>query len=247
VNATLRSELFKHRSTRTDLGLFGGMLVLVLLAVILHGLTLPADELGSVSRQLMVLGPGQIIGTLFAALLGAMSITGEVRHGTIRPTFLVTPWRGRVVAAKVAASALIGAGFGLAAAAVAAGTAASILPARGIEIELDAGDFALMMVAGGAAAAFWAVIGVGVGAVVRNQVTALVGVSAWLLFVESLLSDNDTIVDVGRYAPGAAAAALTGQDPDRLLAPTLGLGLLIAYAAAIAVAGSIAMIRRDVG
>src|SRR5947207_1798861 len=96
------------------------MLGLVLLAVLLHGFGLPAGDLGSTHVQLMVLGRGEFLGALFAALLGAMSITAEIRHGTIRPTFLVTPRRHRVVAAKVAASVLIGAGFGLVAGAVAA-------------------------------------------------------------------------------------------------------------------------------
>ena len=246
MNATLRAELVKHRTTRTDLGLFSGMLGLVLLAVLLHGLTLPADELASTPRQLMVFGPGQIIGTLFAALLGAMTITAEYRHGTIRPTLLATPKRAKVVAAKIATSATIGAGFGLAAGAVTAGAATSTLTARGIDIQLDSSDYTQLIIGGGIAAGLWAAIGGGLSAIFRHQVPTLVGLSAWLLFVESLLGDNDTIVEVGRYAPGAAAAALTGQDPDRLLAPTAGLILLIMYATAAALAGTRATAHRDV-
>jgi ABC-type transport system involved in multi-copper enzyme maturation permease subunit len=98
------------------------MLGLVLFVVLLHGFGLAIGNFDSTSKQLTVLfGWGEVLGVLFAALLGAMSITGEIRHGTIRPTFLVTPWRGRVVAAKVCASMLTGAGFGLVAGAVAAG------------------------------------------------------------------------------------------------------------------------------
>jgi hypothetical protein len=52
--------------------------------------------------------------------------------------------------------------------------------------------------------------------------------------------------DVGRFAPGAAAAAISGQDPDKLLAPAVGLALLVLYTAAAAIAGSIAIARRDV-
>ena len=63
--------------------------------------------------SLDVFGRGEFLGALFAALLGALSITTEIRHGTIRPTFLFTPRRGRVLWAKVWASVLIGAGFGL--------------------------------------------------------------------------------------------------------------------------------------
>jgi hypothetical protein len=50
----------------------------------------------------------------------------------------------------------------------------------------------------------------------------------------------------GRFAPGAAAAAITGLDRDRLLAPALGALLLALYAAATGAAGTIATLRRDV-
>ena len=142
----MSAALFKQRSTRTGLGLFGAMLGLVLFAMLLHGFGLPAGNFDSTSKQLTVLFPwGEVLGALFAALLGAMSITGEIRHGTIRPTFLVTPWRRRVVAAKVWASMLIGTGFGLVAGAVAAGVGTTALRARGIDIRLDAGDYALLV------------------------------------------------------------------------------------------------------
>jgi ABC-2 type transport system permease protein len=247
VTAQVRSELLKQRSTRTNVGLFAGMLGLVLLAVLLHGFGLPAENITSASDQLMVFGRGEFLGALFAALLGAMSITAEIRHGTIRPTFLVSPLRGRVVAAKVWVSTVIGAGFGLAASALAAGVGTAALGARGIDIQLDGGDYALLVAGGAAAAALWAAIGVGLGAVVRSQVPTVVGISAWLLFIEGLLvGDVAGVTDIGRFAPGAAAAAISGQDPDTLLAPAVGLVLLALYAAAAAVAGSLATSRRDV-
>jgi ABC-2 type transport system permease protein len=248
VRAQLRSELLKQRSTRTNLGLFAGMLGLVLFAVLLHGFGLPADSLDGTSEQLMVFGRGEVLGALFGALLGALSITSETRHGTIRPTFLTSPWRARVVAAKVWVSTLIGAAFGLAAAGLAAGAASAALRARGVDVQLGGGDYALLVAGGAAAAALWAAIGVGVGAIVRNQVPALIGISAWLLFVEGLLAGDLAagISDVRRFAPGAAAEAITGQDPDTLLAPALGLLLLALYATAAAVAGALATTRRDV-
>ena len=249
MRALLRAELLKQRSTRTVLGLFAAMLGLVLLAVVLHGLGLPADDLGSTDVQLMVFGRGEFLGVLFAALLGAMSITAEIRHGTIRSTFLVTPRRGRVVAAKVSVSILLGTGFGLAAGAVAAAAGTAALRARGIEVQLDQGDHALMIVGSAAAAALWAAIGVGLGALVRNQVPTLIGICAWLLFVEGLLAGDITggLGDIGRLLPGAAAAAISGQDPETLLAPAVGLVLLASYAAATALAGALATSRRDVG
>jgi ABC-type transport system involved in multi-copper enzyme maturation permease subunit len=194
-----------------------------------------------------VFARGEFLGALFAALLGAMSITGEIRHGTIRPTFLVTPSRGRVLAAKVLVSGIIGAGFGLVAGALAAGVGTAALRARGIEVRLDAGDYTLLIAGAAAATALWAAIGVGLGALLRNQVSALVGICAWLLFVEGLLvGDVADIAEVGRFAPGAAGEAITGQNPDTLLAPGFGLLVLTLYAIGVTVAGSLATSRRDV-
>jgi ABC-2 type transport system permease protein len=245
MKAELRSEVFKQRSTRTGLALLAALVVLVAVAVILHVWGFAADDLAQKSNQLEVFNPGQLLGSLFAALLGAMSITSEIRYGTIRSTFLVTPWRSRVVAAKAAASTALGAGFGLAAAVVATAVGAAALGARGIDVQLASGDYALILAGGAASAALWAAIGVGVGALVRNQVPALVGLCAWILFVEGLLV-GDTLEDIGRFTPGAAAAALSGQDSDTLLPPAFALLLLALYAAAAALTGTRATTRRDV-
>ncbi|HJU02363.1 MAG TPA: ABC transporter permease [Actinomycetes bacterium] len=248
MTALLSSELLKQRSTRATLSLFVAMIGLVLLAVLLHGFGLRAEALGDRHVQLMVLGRGELLGVLFAALLGALSITAEIRHGTIRPTFLFSPRRGRVVAAKIVVSVLVGAGFGLVAGAVATAAGTAALRARGIDVQLDGRDDALLVFGSATAAALWAAIGVGLGALVRNQVPTLIGICAWLLFVEGLLGDaTGGLGDVGRILPGAAAAAISGQDPGTLLAPAVGLVLLVAYAAAAALAGAIATSRRDVG
>jgi ABC-2 type transport system permease protein len=244
VTPQLRAELLKHRSTSTNLGLLLAMLTLVLLAVLLHALTLPADRLDSAANQVEVFRFGPLLGALFAGLVGAMSITGEIRHGTIRPTFLTTPRRGRVVAAKIVASGLLGIVFGLVAVGVALGVGSAALAARGIPITLDGSDYTLMPIGGIAAAALWAAIGLGLGALVRNQVATLVAIFLWLFFVENLLLDF--VPGAGRFAPGAAAAAITGLDRETLLAPALGALLLSIYAAVIAAAGLVATFRSDV-
>jgi ABC-2 type transport system permease protein len=129
---------------------------------------------------------------------------------------------------------------------VAAGAAA--FRARGIDLRLDGGDYVLLVAGATGAAALWAAIGVGVGAVVRHQVPTVVGICAWLLFVEGLLAgDLVGLGDVFKFLPGSAAAAISGQEPGTLLAPGLGLVLLGAYAAAAALVGALATSRRDVG
>src|SRR5262249_43426932 len=110
VIAQTRAELLKIRSTRTTLGLFLAMVALVLLIVILRTLLDHPESLSEAGSQRDIFGLGSIA-ALFAALAGVLVVTNEFRFGTIRPTFLFTPRRSRVILAKIAASLLTGVGF----------------------------------------------------------------------------------------------------------------------------------------
>jgi ABC-type transport system involved in multi-copper enzyme maturation permease subunit len=248
MSAALRSELLKQRTTRTNTGLLLSLVGLVLFVVVFHGVILPKGELAHRTNQVTLLGWGTVLGALFAALLGATSVTGEFRYGTIRPTLLATPKRRDVVTAKVCAGALAGIALGLVAEGLAAGLGSGALAARGIHLRLDAGDYVLLVLGGSAAAGLWAAIGVGIAALVRNQTATIVGLCAWLLLIETLLLGD--LPAVGRFAPGGAAGALAGAtaapNPAKLLAPVLGALLLAAYAVAITAAASVATIRRDI-
>lgn len=244
----LRSELLKQRTTRSSLALLLWMLGLIVIVVLLHAFALDATSLAKASNQPKVYGWGTSIGALFAALVGAISVTGEYRYGTIRPTLLATPDRARMIVAKVLASALAGALVGLLAEALVCTIASAGLAARGIHITLSAGDFVQMLFGGAAAAALWGAIGTGIGAIVKNQVGALVALCVWLLLLESILLGN--VPSAAKFSPGASAGALAGMiqnaSGSSLLAPGLGALLLAGYGLAIAAAGLIATERRDI-
>jgi len=248
VSRLVSSELLKQRTTRTSLLLLVWMTGLILLVVLLHVLSLSTGHISTSDGQLKVVGWGTSIAALFASLLGAMSITAEIRHGTIRPTFLATPRRGRVITAKLIAGALTGVAIGLLAEGLTAAIEAAGLAARGIHIQLTAGDYLQLFAGGAAAGALFAAIGVGLGAIVRQQVGAIVALCVWLLLIETTLIGN--IPSAGKYAPGAAAGAIAGaiqtQTPAKLVAPALGLLLLAVYAAIAAGAGALLTNRRDV-
>jgi ABC-type transport system involved in multi-copper enzyme maturation permease subunit len=248
MRALIKSELLKQRTTRTSLILLGCMVGLILLVVLLHVLSLSTQHLSQQDGQLKVVGWGTGIGALFASLLGAMSITSEIRHGTIRPTFLATPRRERVVASKLAAGALTGLAVGLLAETLTAAIEAAGLAVRGIHIQLTAANYLQLLAGGAAAGALFAAIGLGLGAVVRQQVGAVVGLCVWLLLIETTLIGN--IPSAGKFAPGAAAGAIAGaiqtQSATKLIAPGVGVLLLAAYAAIAAAAGTVLTNRRDV-
>src|SRR6266516_48971 len=246
MKAQLRSELYKLRSTWTVASVVAAMLALVTLAVLLHGFGLSASRLRSLPDQRGVFTDvGVNLGALFAGLLGALSITGEIRSGTIRPTLLVTPRRGLVIAAKAVTALAAGFVAGVISAGAAAGAGSAALASRGLTIQLGAGDYA-QLILGGAAAAMWALIGLGLGAVIRAQVPAIVALFAWLLFVENIIGGD--LPSVNRFAPGALALALAGQQRTGILGTPAVAAFLLAFYAALAVAvGRTAMTRRDIG
>lgn len=247
--AQLRCELLKQRTTRVTRALLLWMIVLIVLIVLLHSFGLSASTLRVGGNQPKVYGWGTSIGALFAALLGALSITSEIRIGTIRPTFLATPNRTLVIGAKVIAAAIGGVGVGLAAEALVSVIASAAFAIRGIPIAITAADFAQMLAGGAAAAALWAAIGTGVGAIVRSQVGAVVGLCVWLLLIESVLAGE--VPSAGRFTPGSSAGALAGMLQSagslKLVTPTVGGLLLIAYAAVAAAAGAFTTEKRDLG
>ncbi len=243
MSAQLRAELLKVRSTRTTIGLVVGMVALVLLFVVLTASLSGVSEISTADDQLGMYGIGAFSG-LFSALAGIMLVTGEFRFGTIRPTLLFTPRRNRVIGAKAAAALIAGLVFGVLGTALAVGVGAAILKGRGIGISPSGSDFALLAAGTVAAAALWGTIGVGVGAVVRNQVGAIIGLLAWGFVVENLLFA--LAPSYGRFTPGEAQNALMGQSDSHLLDPLPAAAVLVAWTVAAAVAGAAVTNRRDV-
>ncbi len=94
------------------------------------------------------------------------------------------------------------------------------------------------------ATALWGAIGVGLGAIVRNQVGAIIGLLAWGFVVENLLFAF--VPSVGRFAPVHAQDALIGLTTKHLLHPTPGGLMLIAWTAALGLIGAALAARRDV-
>lgn len=238
-----RSELLKIRSTRTTLGLLLTMIALVLLFALLGGLLTKANGLDEAGEQRDQLGIGGIA-TIFAALAGVLVVTSEYRFGTIRPTFVFTPRRWRVVGAKLVASTAAG----LALAAVAIGLTwaigVAILSGRGIALALDAGDVLLIVLGGFAAAALWGAIGAGLGSILHNQVASVIALLVWVFVLENVLFGF--VPSVGRFGPAHAGDALSGMTGDHLLPAAAGGGMLVAWAAALGAAGLVLTARRDV-
>ena len=241
--AQLRSEFVKLRSTRTNLGLLAGMIGLVLFIVLVMGFAVDETELATREHQTAMFSLG-LAGGFIAALIGVMVICSEFRHGTIPPTFVFTPKRGRVLTAKVVTSLALGTFFGLITEALAFGTGAAVLAIRGAELGLSTEKVLLTVLGSTAVAALMAALGVGFGALVRNQVLAVIGLIVWLMVVENTIMSLSP--DIGRFFPLAAGDAMTGIEAEELLSATAGALVLVGYVAAFFAAGTLMTLRKDV-
>lgn len=238
MSALFRSELLKLRTTRTAV-----VLALALLAITAAGavgILLLSDESGLDLQT--GLPAAASFATLFALLFGILVMTGEFRHGTATPTFLVSPVRERVVAAKALAATLGGLALALAASALVYLISILWLAAQGDEIHLFESEPLGTVAAIAAGSAIWGGLGVGVGALVRSQVGAMIGVLVWALIVENII--GGLLPDVGPYLPGRALTAIFG-DPGEGLTVWGGVGVSLAYTAVFCVAGTLLVSRRD--
>jgi ABC-2 type transport system permease protein len=196
------------------------------------------------------------VGYLLTLTIGVMQIGSEYRHKTITSTFLGTPKRAEVMGAKVIALLGIGAIYGVISLVGSVVAGAIVLNARGFAPFPEAGVFrtlALSLLVLG----LWALVGLGAGILIPNQVAALlisVGV-AWI--VEPLAGFGLSFWTWGRehivpYLPSQATSAMVsgvtqgGGRDVHLLAWWGGALVLAAYAAAMAGFGSWRTVRADI-
>ncbi|HEY1762993.1 MAG TPA: hypothetical protein VGG17_10400 [Acidimicrobiales bacterium] len=243
MRAQIRAELLKIRSTRTTLGLLLGMVGLILLVALLTGLLSKTPSLLGADNQRNMLSLGSTAG-IFSALSGVLLITSEYRYGTIRPTYLFTPKRQNVLASKLAAGAIAGLIFGVIGEGLGFGIGEIILVARGIPLSLGGASLTLLLLGTLATTTLWGVIGVGLGAIVRNQVGSIIALLAWGLVVDNLLFG--LVPAVGRFMPTYAEDAFLGLTTNHLLSPTAGAITLVGWAVLLALVALPLVSRRDV-
>ena len=247
-------ELERAWRTRTTWVLAGAMVVVTALVTFgaTHQAALPGSgtAAGAATTAAAVAPPVQELRMvlsgiaalrIFVVLLGILCVTTEYQHGDIVWRFLAEPSRAVVIAAKAGACAVIGALLGIVTLQI--GTLIEIgFGGPGATFGLSSGE-AIHAVAGAVlSAALAGVLGVGIGAAVRNQTAAVVGALVGVLLVEPML--GALVPRLSAYLPTAAAAAASGH--AAALGWLGGLILSFAYAALAVVGGSVLCIRRDV-
>ncbi|MGH9018432.1 MAG: hypothetical protein ACRDY1_11850 [Acidimicrobiales bacterium] len=217
---------------------------------------------------------------LLALVLGILVITGEYRHKTVTPTFLAEPRRGRVVLAKLGtafgggialgvATMVMGLVLGLIV--VALKVHSCVRLARPIQVEQGlaqaacAAQHGIFFVATShqmwhtwghiapgiiLGTALFAIYGLGLGALLKNQVVAIVVGLGFTLVVETIIAA--VWPGIGEYLPGLAASALEDAGrtsfggPVQLLPWWGGAVMLVVYGVALSFVGTVTTLRCDV-
>ena len=252
MSALLRAELLKLRSTRLPLGLFLGTLAMVAVTVAVSVPNAGAQDVPLTldDPRLLAFVVGESLGVpqVMAVLLGVLVSTQEHRYGTATSTFLVEPRRTRVLVAKLLTS-VIG-GLTIAVVSLAFAFAVTVGLIRSRDGDLTAGMVLWQVLGAGLLVlALYGVIGVAVGALVRNQVAAVVAVLVWMLAVEYLLLP--ALPSLGRWTPLGTTTALLQTGPSlgvsaSLLAPPVAGLVLVGYTISAAAWAAVVAPRRDV-
>jgi ABC-2 type transport system permease protein len=192
---------------------------------------------------------GLALAQLAAAALGVLAVTGEYSSGMIRSTLAAVPRRGLVLAAKAAvvgAVALIAGEVG-AFAAFLAGQAVLVSPAPHATLGQPGVLRAVLL--GGAYVALIALIGLGVGMIVRRSAAGVAIIAGLIFVLPPVLLALPVGVQhaVARFLPEIIAEdSLTAVRPEAFsLSPWAGLGMLSLYAVVLLGIGSWLLARRD--
>jgi hypothetical protein len=234
-----RSEWLKLWTTRTTWVMLGiALLGEGLYAGLYTGLA-PLGEIGEVDS--VVTGTGLLLVMLL--VLGVLIATTEFRHGTASSTFLVSPRRYPVLVGKLGVALLVGLLAGGLYVAVNGGLALPLFSGRGGELPATSD---LVEVYAGIVVSYALIcaFGLGVGAIVRNQVGAIIAAIAFFF----ILSPLPELLpgSYGDYFPAQAIGSLHGSSEGDGSLNQVGGGLVFgAWALGLWALGTLLICQRD--
>jgi ABC-2 type transport system permease protein len=239
----LRSEWIKVSTVRANVAilffaLVGGLLVSWAVATFTTDEVLVVSEVGFYWTS---------VTSMLAAIGGVLLFGSEVQHGTLAAAVIARPARWIVALAKTISAAVLGLLIG--AAGLAAGFGGAVIAG------LDAGDTSALGATVSWALLFTtlsAVLGLGLGMVVRNSTAAIAGVLVWGFIVENLLN-LFLPVEVARFLPFFAGNKLLGYANDFDTPEALAVALTRSesalvfggYAGVALLVGTVLLYRRD--
>ena len=232
MTAAIRAELGKLTTTRLPLGLLGIAALLTAVISLLTALQAGSGAAMADASLSTAAGLAGVLSTTYfamimAVVLGITMSTGEFRHATATATYLATPRRERVLAAKAIAAFGVGLLFGLTGAAITTATGLGTAAARGYPVALGAGTIARYGAGTVLGAGLLASLGAGLGMLIRSQLGAIITVFVWAFAAENTLGGLSHAI--APYLPFMAATSLAGSPPPGgQPLPFLAAALLVA-------------------
>ncbi len=260
----VRAELLKIRTTRMWWGLLIGAVVFAALAASISAAVAGSAQAGAPGQnpamtfQLddpamlrSIYSQGFSGAYLFAMILGIVGMTGEYRHQTITPTFLATPRRGRVVLAKIVTYAGMGVFYGVVATVAAVAAGGVVILFRGYDLGLTGNAVPQTLALCILAVAVWAVFGLGLGTLIKNQIAAIMVAVGSIFVVETLITLGLNYLEAGEVAqflPSSASSAIVQPiDQGIDLLPWWGGALVLTlYGLVFAGIGAALTMHRDI-
>lgn len=238
-----RSEFHKVRATPVTWWLLLGTAAIGVLGTLAPLIAVdgkPVDLLSD--QQIRAALHGAAGGAVLVLVAGIIGMAGEWRFGQATQIFLSHPRRWQVVATKATIYLGVGTVYGLAAALGATATAWGWYRSKDLTLPLGESSVWLTLLGCVAVAGLFGVLGVGIGAVVRRPVPAIVGALAWTVLVEPALFA--AAPKVFRWLPGIASLSLRRQPAAHLLTPAAASVVLLGIIVLALVVGT-RMVQRD--
>jgi ABC-2 type transport system permease protein len=191
------------------------------------------------------------IGYLVVFVLGVLGVTTEFRYQTITPTVLTTPSRWTLITAKLISYAILGALYALACVVLQLLIAVPWLAAQGTPVSW--GRDGIPGAIGGVflVLALFGIVGLGVGALLRNQIVAVTVGVIFLAALQNVFIAIPKVKHIFPYLPGGGVDAILSQGQDslngvHLLPPWGGVVVLLCWAFIPALIGAGFTMTRDI-
>jgi ABC-2 type transport system permease protein len=257
----VRSEFIKLTSLRPTIGLLLAIIVFGLGVSVILGLTMadagvPGEP--SVGFMLDEMTVGTVLfGQLLAGVLGVLVISGEYSSGTIQPTLIAVPTRVSVLAAKALVLFLAATSAALVAVVGSWALTYPMYAAFGIQVGLTAPGVALAFLGASVYVGLSAVLGLGIGTLLRSVaagVAAVLSVILLLPIVLSVLPASDLVrslhlLSMSKAGDSMAGAADAGGGlldlANGYVSPGAGWVIAVLWAGVFLVLGAIRLRRRD--
>jgi ABC-2 type transport system permease protein len=201
----IRAEFTKLRTTQVWFWLLLAAVAVTVLLLVAQ--LAPSDGVHNYRQAvdaLTVSGSAYVV----VFVLGVLGVTTEFRYQTITATVLVTPSRWKLISAKLITYALVGAVYALICVVIEMAVALPWLSSKGIDISLTSAHVPRALLGVFAAVALFGVVGLGAGALLRNQIVAVsVGV-IFLLVINNVLLAIPGVKHIFPYTPVGAVDSL---------------------------------------